>query len=154
MEWESSFRTMPTPSSPASRLCSTSIRLREQDLKWTFLLLESSGQAENKKLKRSPSLGREEPQALCSARDPSPPECAARHHEPTVASPNARGSPAPAAQSRAPAPDAASPAGGLEVLRRAQGGCQPGLLPLGPHHCVLCSCRTCGCKRSPICPSG
>ncbi|XP_049993544.1 type 2 DNA topoisomerase 6 subunit B-like [Alexandromys fortis] len=78
--------------------------------------VESSGQAENKKLKRSPSLGREEPQALCSARDPSPPECAARHHEPTVASPNARGSPAPAAQSRAPAPDAASPAGGLEDL--------------------------------------
>ncbi|XP_038190460.1 type 2 DNA topoisomerase 6 subunit B-like isoform X5 [Arvicola amphibius] len=73
---------------------------------------ESSGQAENKKLKRSPSLGREESQTLCPARDPSPPECATRHHEPTVASPNARGSPARAA----PAPDAASPAGGLEDL--------------------------------------
>lgn len=147
MEWESSFRTMPTPNSPVSRLCSTSTRLREQDLKRTFLLLESSGQAENKKLKRSPSLGREESQALCPARDPS-------HHEPTVASPNARGSPARAAQSRVPAPDAASPADGLEVPRRAQGGCQPGLLLLGPHHCLLCSRRTCGCKRFPICPSG
>ncbi|CAO2584211.1 Type 2 DNA topoisomerase 6 subunit B-like, partial [Lemmus lemmus] len=116
--------------------------------------VESTGQTENKKLKRSPSLGREESEALCPVRDTSPPECATRHHEPTVASPNDRGSPARAAQSRAPAPDAASPAGGLEVPRRAQGGCQPGLLPLGPHHCLLCSRRTCGCKRSPICPSG
>ncbi|CAO2584210.1 Type 2 DNA topoisomerase 6 subunit B-like [Lemmus lemmus] len=103
-------------SSPASRLCSTSTRLREHDLKWTFLLLESTGQTENKKLKRSPSLGREESEALCPVRDTSPPECATRHHEPTVASPNDRGSPARAAQSRAPAPDAASPAGGLEDL--------------------------------------
>lgn len=154
MEWESSFRTMPTPNSPVSRLCSTSTRLREQDLKRTFLLLESSGQAENKKLKRSPSLGREESQALCPARDPNPSECATSHREPTVVSPNAGGSPARAAQSRVSAPDAASPAGGLEVPRRAQGGCQPGLRPLGPHHCLLCSRRTCGCKRFPICPSG
>ncbi|XP_052616064.1 type 2 DNA topoisomerase 6 subunit B-like [Peromyscus californicus insignis] len=117
-------------------------------------LVETSGQAENKKLKRSPNQGKEESQALCPARDLSPPESATGHHEPTVASPNARGSQAQAAHGRVPAADAASPAGGLEVLWRARGGCGPGLLPLGPHHCLLCSRRTCGCRRSPICPSG
>lgn len=84
-------------------------------MKWTCLLLETSGQAENKKLKRSPNQGGEESQALRPARDLSPPESATGHHEPTVASPNARGSQAQAAPGRVPAADAASPAGGLEV---------------------------------------
>ncbi|XP_037064238.1 type 2 DNA topoisomerase 6 subunit B-like isoform X2 [Peromyscus leucopus] len=79
-------------------------------------LVETSGQAENKKLKRSPNQGREESQALCPARDLSPPESATGHHESTVASPNARGSQAQAAPGRVPAADAASPAGGLEDL--------------------------------------
>ncbi|CAH6793506.1 Gm960 [Phodopus roborovskii] len=104
-------------------------------------LVETSGLAENKRLKRSPNQGREESQALCPAKDLSPPGSATRNHEPTAASPNARGSQAQAAHGRAPAPDAASPAGGLEVPWRAQDGRGPGLL-------------TCGCKRSPICPSG
>lgn len=80
-------------------------------------LVETSGRAENKGLKRrSPSQGREESQALCPVKALSPPESATRHHEPTVASPNAGGSQAQAAHGGAPAPNAASPAGGLEDL--------------------------------------
>lgn len=104
-------------------------------MKRASFLLETRGQAENKRLKRSnPNQGREESRALHPARDLSPQESAARHRQPTEASLTDRGSQSQAAHGRAQAPDAASPAGGLEVPQRAQGGCGPELLPSGPHH--------------------
>ncbi|XP_011246940.1 type 2 DNA topoisomerase 6 subunit B-like isoform X5 [Mus musculus] len=116
---------------------------------------ESIGQAENKRPKRgSPNHGREESRVLGSARDRSPPKSATRDRELTEVSLTARGSQTQAAHGRAQAAEAASPAGGLEVPQREQGGCGPELPPPGPHHRLLCSRRTCGYRRYPICPSG
>ncbi|NP_001413915.1 TOP6B like initiator of meiotic double strand breaks [Rattus norvegicus] len=116
---------------------------------------ESSGQAENKRLKRSsPNQGREESRTLGPARDLSPPESVTRDCDPTEASLTARGSQTQVANDGVQAADAASPLGGLEVPQGAQGGCGPKLPPPGPHHRLRCSRRTCGYRRSPTCPSG
>lgn len=86
-------------------------------MKWACSLLESIGQAENKRPKRgSPNHGREESRVLGSARDTSPPKSATRDRELTEVSLTARGSQTQAAHGRAQAAEAASPAGGLEDL--------------------------------------
>lgn len=101
-------------------------------MKLACFLLESRGQAENKRLKRSsPNQGREESRAL------GPPESATRNREPTEASLTAGGSQTQAAHRRVQAADAASPPGGLEVPQRAQDGRGPKLPPPGPHHRLL-----------------
>lgn len=88
-------------------------------MKWACFLLESTGQAENKRLKTgSPNHGREESRALGSARDLSPPKSATRDRELTEASLTARGSQTQAARGRAQAADAASTPGSLEVPQR------------------------------------
>lgn len=107
-------------------------------MKLACFLLESRGQAENKRLKRnSPNQGREESQALGPAKDLGPPESATRDREPTEASVTAGGSQTQAAHRTVQAADAASPPGGLGVPQRAQGGRGPKLPPPGPHHRLL-----------------